>query len=298
MSVYNLIDSLWKFKRDELNANDINTALTDDNVSSFKYQVSIIGNTVADRTNCKKDDLKLAVPLKYFSNFWSSLEMPLINCKIQLSLIWYTNCVTIVGNGNAATFTITDTKHYVQIVTLKIEENTKLSKLLNEGFKRSVYWNHYKIFLRDYCENHNIRERLDASFQGVSKLFVLAYQRGNDKYVNEEAFNKYFLPKIKIKKYNVEIDGRNFYDQAINDSIKQYDEVRKISTGQGDDYTTGCLLDFAYFEKNYRLIAIDLSKQKALDPDPKEIQQIIFTGQAPNNTIRIYTFLNNQKKKY
>ena len=297
MSVYNLIDSLWKFKRDELNANDINTALTDDNVSSFKYQVSIIGNTVADRTNCKKDDLKLAVPLKYFSNFWSSLEMPLINCKIQLSLIWYTNCVTIVGNGNAATFTITDTKHYVQIVTLKIEENTKLSKLLNEGFKRSVYWNHYKIFLRDYCENHNIRERLDASFQGVSKLFVLAYQRGYN-YVNAEAFNKYFLPKIKIEKYNVEIDGRNFYDQAINDSIKQYDEVRKISTGQGDDYTTGCLLDFAYFEKNYRLIAIDLSKQKALDPDPKEIQQIIFTGQAPNNTIRIYTFLNNQKKQY
>ena len=298
MSVYNLIDSLWKFKRDELNANDINTALTDDNVSSFKYQVSIIGNTVADRTNCKKDDLKLAVPLKYFSNFWSSLEMPLINCKIQLSLIWYTNCVTIVGNGNAATFTITDTKHYVQIVTLKIEENTKLSKLLNEGFKRSVYWNHYKIFLRDYCENHNIRERLDASFQGVSKLFVLAYQRGDDNYVNEEAFNKCFLPKIKIKKYNVEIDGRNFYDQAINDSIKQYDEIRKISTGQGDDYTTGCLLDFTYFEKNYRLIAIDLSKQKALDPDPKEIQQIIFTGQAPNNTIRIYTFLNNQKKQY
>ena len=297
MSVYNLIDSLWKFKRDELNANDINTALTDDNVSSFKYQVSIIGNTVGDRTNCKKDDLKLAVPLKYFSNFWSSLEMPLINCKIQLSLIWYTNCVTIVGNGNAATFTITDTKHYVQIVTLKIEENKKLSKLLNEGFKRSVYWNHYKIFLRDYCENHNIRERLDASFQGVSKLFVLAYQRG-DNYANEDAFNEYFLPKIKIEKYNVEIDGRNFYDQAINDSIKQHDEVRKISTGQGDDYATGYLLDFAYFEKNYRLIAIDLSKQKALDPDPKEIQQIIFTGQAPNNTIRIYTFLNNQKKQY
>ena len=189
MLIYILIDSLWKFKRDELNVNNINTALTDDNVPSFKYQVSIIGNTVADRTKCKKDDLKLAVPLKYFSNFWSSLEMPLINCKIQLSLIWYRNCVTIVGNGNAAIFTITDTKLYVQIVTLKIEKNTKLSKLLNEGFKSSVYWNHYKIFLRDYCENHNIRERLDASFQGVSKLFVLAYQRGNN-YLNEEAFNQ------------------------------------------------------------------------------------------------------------
>ena len=110
-------------------------------------------------------------------------------------------------------------------------------------------------------------------------MFVLAYQRGDDKYVNEEAFNKYFLPKIKIKKYNVEIDGRNFYDQAINDSIKQYNEVRKISTGQDDDYTTGCLLDFVYFEKDYKLIAVDLSKQKALDADPKAIQQIIFKYQ-------------------
>ena len=60
---------------------------------------------------------------------------------------------------------------------------------------------------------------------------------------------KYFLPRVKIKNYNIEIDGRNFYDQPINDLIKQYDEIRKISTGQGDDYTTGCLLDFSYFEK-------------------------------------------------
>ena len=188
--------------------------------------------------------------------------MPLINCKIQLSLTWYANRITISGNGIAATFAITDTKLYVPVVTLKTEDNAKLSKLLNEGFKRSVYWNKYKIILKDYAENENIRERLDTSFQGVSKLLVLAYQRGDDdNHANKKAFNKYFLPKIKIEKYNVEIDGRNFYDQAINDSIKQYDEIRKISTGQGDDYTTGCLLDFAYFEKNYRLIAIDLSKQ-------------------------------------
>ena len=83
---------------------------------------------------------------------------------------------------------------------------------------------------------------------------------------------KYFLPRIKIKNYNIEIDGRNFYDQPSNDSIKQYDEVRKISTGRGDDYTTVCLLDFAYFEKNYRLIAPDLSKQKVLDADSRAIQ--------------------------
>ena len=89
-----------------------------------------------------------------------------------------------------------------------------------------------------------------------------------------------FLPRLKIENYNIEIDGRNFYDQPINDSIKQYDEVRKISTGQGDDYTTGCLLDFAYFEKNYRLIAADLSKQKVLDADSRAIQQIVFIGKV------------------
>ena len=88
----------------------------------------------------------------------------------------------------------------------------------------------------------------------------------------------YFLPRVEIDNCKIEIDGRNFYDQPINDSIKQYDEIRKISTGKGDDYTTGCLLDFDYFEKNYRIIAADLSKQKALDADSQAIQQIIFTG--------------------
>ena len=215
-----------------------------------------------------------------------------MTCKVELTLNWYTNCVTIIGNGTAATFTITDTKLYAPIVNLKTEQNVKLSKLLNKGFKRPVYWNHYKIFLKNYAQNKNIRERLDASFQGVSRLVVLTYQRGNN-YVNEEAFNN--LPKIKIEKYNVEIDGINFYDQAINNSVKQYDEVRKISTGQDDDYTTGCLLDFAYFEKIYRLIAADLSKQKALDADPKAIQQIIFTGKT-DTQISVYYILEQSKE--
>ena len=97
-------------------------------------------------------------------------------------------------------------------------------------------------------------------------MFVLAYESG-DNVTNENSFRKYFLPKLRIKNYNIEINGRNLYDRSINDLIKQYDEIRKISTGQGDDYTTGCLLDFSYFEKYYRLIAADLSKQKALDAD-------------------------------
>ena len=94
-------------------------------------------------------------------------------------------------------------------------------------------------------------------------MFVPAYDNtaGNNQ-VSVDSFKKYFLPRVKIENYNIEIDGRNFYDQPINDLIKQYDEVRKVSTGQGGDYTTGCLLDFAYFQKNYRLIAADLCKKK------------------------------------
>ena len=95
-----------------------------------------------------------------------------------------------------------------------------------------------------------IRELLDSSCQGVNRLFVLAYDNteGNNQ-VSVDSYKKYFLPRVKIDNYNIEIDGRNFYDQPINDSIKQYDEIRKISTEKGDDYTTSCLLDFAYFQK-------------------------------------------------
>ena len=100
-----------------------------------------------------------------------------------------------------------------------------------------------------------MRERLDASIQGVNKLFVLAYAHG-DNVPNENSYRKYFLLRLKIKNYNIETDWRNFYDQSINDTIKQYNEIRKISIRQGDDYTTGYLLDFAYFETNYRLIEL------------------------------------------
>ena len=108
---------------------------------------------------------------------------------------------------------------------------------------------------------------------------MLAYNNtaGNNQ-VSVDSYEKYFLPRVKIDNYNIEIGRRNFHDQPINDSIKQYDEVRKISTGQGDDYTTGCLVDYSYFENNYRLTATDLSKQKTLDADSRAIQQIIFTG--------------------
>ena len=153
--------------------------------------------------------------------------MPLINCKVELSLKWYENCI-LSSAGTAATFAITDTKLYVPIVTLKTEDNTKLSKLLSDGFKRSIYWNKYKVIDNIFVEmtknneEKYIRELLDSSYQGVKRLFALAYSNteGNNK-VSINSFKKYFLPRVKIESYNIEINGRNFYDHPMNDSIKQ-----------------------------------------------------------------------------
>ena len=95
------------------------------------------------------------------------------------------------------------------------------------------------------------------------------------------------------------IHGKDFYDQPVNDMIKQYDEVRKVSTGYGDDCTTGSLLNYAYFKDNYRLIVVDLSKQKALDADPRAIQQIVFQGVIGGNyntKIRLYTILKQSRE--
>ena len=113
--------------------------------------------------------------------------------------------------GTAATFAITDTKLSAPVVTLKTRDNAKLSELLSKGFERSVYWNKYKAILTDYAANSYIRERIDASFQGVNKLFVLLYAGGNN-VTDENSYRKYFLQRLKIKNYNIETDGRNFYD--------------------------------------------------------------------------------------
>ena len=144
-----------------------------------------------------------------------------------------------------------------------------------------------------------LRELLDSSRQGGKRLFFLAINnKAGDNEVSIDSYKKYFLPRVKIENYNIAIDGRNFYDQLINDSIKQYDEIRKISTGKSDDHTTGCLLDFFYFEKKHRLTAVDLSKQKALDL--RAIQKIIFTGKIKateaNTRVMIYYILEKSKE--
>ena len=171
--------------------------------------------------------------------------MPLINCKIHLELNWTKDCV--MSTIADTTFKITNTKLYFPTVTLSSKNNVKLVKLLEEGFKRPVYWNEYqtKIESRNLDNNNLTRFPLDASFQGVRRLFVLAFNNTTAKVPNDPINNinnkvlknshaKYFLPKVNITKCNVLIDGKNFYDQAINDQIKKYDQIRKIATGQGD----------------------------------------------------------------
>ena len=140
--------SLWGFKRDEITGNANMT--NDNNAPSFKYKAGLITNTEADGI---RNGVKIAVPLKYLSNFWRSLKMPLINCKVELSLRWIDNYVltaaAIGADANAtgavsAIFKITDTKLFVPVVTLSTEDTEKLAKELSEGFKRPLYWNKYK----------------------------------------------------------------------------------------------------------------------------------------------------------
>ena len=131
----------------------------------------------------------------------------------------------------------------------------------------------------------------------MNRLFVLAFnntENGNNK-VERDSHRKFFLSRVNITNYNVLIDSRNFYDQPINDQIKKYDETRKIATEKGDNYATGCLLDYQYFKDHYQLIAVDLSKQKELDANPRTSKQTEFYGKLGTNS-QVCTVLEKSKE--
>ena len=108
---------------------------------------------------------------------------------------------------------------------------------------------------------------------------------------------RYYIPNVEIKDYNVMIDGKNFFDERIKNNKVTYENIRKITSGQGDDYTTGCLLDYIYFKNDYKMIALDLSKQQVLDADPKAIQQINFTVNLDKTgNARFYFVLEEAKE--
>ena len=156
---------------------------------------------------------------------------------------------------------------------------------------------------------------LDTAVRGVNRLFVAGFNDNDPtppregqanavdpNSVERDSHTKYFLSRVDIKDYNVLIDGRNFYDQNISDDFKKYEELRKVMTGKGEDYTTGSLLDYDYWKNNYKLICCNLSKKRALDRDPKANQQIEFvykldnTRPAPGTKTQTLTVLEKEKE--
>ena len=238
--------------------------------------------------NLHLNDVEIMVPVKYLSNFWRTLEMPLINCEVNLILTWSSTCVVTDSNG-AGTFAITDTKLYVTVVTLSTQENTKSHQQLKSGFKRVINWNKYLSKPELLRRNPNLNHLVEPSFQGVNRLFVLAFECDAQRI----AHTGYYLPNVEIKDYNVMINDEHFLDQPIKNKKTTYENIKKIATGQGDDYTTGCLLDYSYFMDTYKMIAVYLSKQQQLDADPRAVQQINLD--RARNT-RVYFILEEAKE--
>ena len=166
-----------------------------------------------------------------------------------------------------AVFIINDTKLYVPVLTLPREDNKDFIEQQNKGFQRSIYWNEYKT--KEKIENANANAvkyiSLDPSFQGVNRLFVMTYNKldnANDNQFNRNSQQKYYWPRNDLNKYNVIIDGRNFYDNPIESD---------------------------------KLVAVDLPKQKELDADPRAIQQIEFKYMLGVNST-IYGVLEKSKE--
>ena len=245
--------NLWQYCK-EIPAIDDDAGITDFNranaTDSFNFKTEIIGQT----NNNGIINVKVMVPLKYLSNFWRTLEMSLINCEIELILTWTRDYVIIYTNvdNQIPTFTITETNLYVPIVTLLTQDNAKLLPQLKSGFKKAISWNKYLTKPELLAQNPNFNYLIEPSFQGVNRLFVLAFENDDQKTSNK----RYYIPNVEIKDYNVMIDGKYFFDQPINNMIKTYENIRKITTGQGDYYTAGCLLDYTYFKKYYKMIAV------------------------------------------
>ena len=161
-------------------------------------------------------NFKIMVPLSYLSVFWRSLELPLINCEVNLILTWSANCVIVSTNiaNQIATFAITDTKLYIPIVTLSTQDNAKLLQQQKSGFQRVINWNKYLSKPELLAQNPNLNHLVEPSFQGVNRLFVSAFENDTER----TSAKGYYLPTIEIKDYNVMINGENLFDQPIKNN--------------------------------------------------------------------------------
>ena len=207
MPMYNVIEysdndakttgSIWQYCKDlpARNANNNNIVIfaEDNTTDSFKFKAKITGQTGNDGTK----DVEIMVPLKYLSNFWRTLEMRLINYEVNLILTWSSRCVLIATavQNQAATFEITDTTLYVPVVTLSTQENTKFLQQLKSGFKRVINWNKYLSKPELLAQNPNFNHLVEPSFQGINRLFVLAFENDDDRTSDNECY----LSTVEIK---------------------------------------------------------------------------------------------------
>ena len=218
--------------------------------------------------------------------------MPLINCEVNLILTWSADCVIIYTNvaNQVPTFTIAEANLYVPVVTLSTQDSAELLTQLKSGFKRAISWNKYLSKPELLAQNANLNHLVEPSFQGVNRLFVLAFENDGQRTSNK----RYYLPNVKMEDYS---DGKNFFDQPVKSNNVTHENIRKIATGQGDYYTTDCLFDYIYFKNYYKMITADFSKQQALDADPKAIQQINFTANLDRaGNTRFYFILEEAKE--
>ena len=306
MPMYNLLEysknyrktigSLYNYYRDEL-TNDNNNNFANRNVvnsNTFKYKNKIIGNTYNvdaaaagyDANKNGTQEVEIAIPLKYLANFWRALNMPLISCQVSLELKWNKNCVITslkerqvdtgppvvrYGAPTGASLAINDCKLNIPVVTLSKDDEIKLLTNLKSGLTREIKWNKYRSQMTTEAIINNLNILIDPTFTNVNRLFVLAYQTADDR----QSFSQFYLPKVMVKDFNVIIDKLAFFDLPIKTEEEAYEKIIDIS--RNNQYTTGNL-DYDYFKKYYKLIAIDLSKQQVLQENDDLIQQINFIG--------------------
>ena len=218
--------SLWQYCKD-IPAVDDNGPIADFNganaTDSFNFKTKITGQTADNNNNnngniAGREDVEIMVPLKFLINFWRTLEMPLINCEVELIFTWSAGCVIIYADAanQVPTFTITETNLYVPVVTLSTQDNAKLLPQLKSGFKRTIIWNKYLPKPELLARNANLNHFIEPSFQGINRPFVLAFENDAQRTSNK----RYYIPNVEIKDYNVMIDGKNFFDQPVkNDKV-------------------------------------------------------------------------------
>ena len=204
------------------------------------------------------NNVEIILPLKYLCNFWRTLEMPLINFEVEVILTRSADCVifyTDVAN-QGPTITIIETNLYAPVVTLSTQDNATLLPHLKSGFKRAISWNEYLPKPELLAQSANLNHLIEPSFQGINKLFVLAFEDDAQIISNK----KHLVPNVEIKNHDVMIAGKNLFHQLVKKDKVTYENISKIATGQRDDYATGSLLDYIYFKIYCKMIAVDLSK--------------------------------------